>query len=50
MLGFRECLIRDANQLGNRFTVIHVAGFETDVEQFALIIDHQVQLEAEKPT
>ncbi len=39
-----------SNQLRNRFSVVDIGGGQGDIEQFATIIDHQVQFEAKKPT
>ncbi len=38
-----------SSQLGNGVPIIAVAGRQTEGEQVALIIDHQVQLEAKEP-
>ena len=38
------------DQPHNRFAVIHAAGCETESQDFAPVIDHQMQFEAKKPT
>ena len=37
------------SQVWHRFAVIDIAGCEAETQDFALIIDHQVQFEAIKP-
>lgn len=37
-------------QLGNRMPIIDVAGCEAKGQELALIIDNQMQLEAEEPS
>ena len=37
------------SQVRHRFAVIYIAGCEAETQDFALIIDHQVQFEAKKP-
>ena len=36
--------------LSQRFTVVHIARREHEVEDFSLVVDDQVQLEAEEPS
>ena len=39
-----------ANQFRNWLSVIHISGCEHHIQDFATIIDNQMQFEAEKPT